>query len=67
MLFVVYIKPQDAWRSDAGPLMIGAFLMKSDAQALVNSYHIKDELAIAEVDNVWDDWMAIKAKLETTV
>ena len=64
MLFVVYIGPQEPWRSSADPIVIGAFLMESDAKGFIKSHPtLKDEMVIAEVHNVWGNWKTIRDKL----
>ena len=61
MLYVVYLKPNNP---DSGPCLIGSFLMKSDAENFMKSHSLKKELVLVEVDNVWDNWTAIKDEME---
>lgn len=61
MLYVVYLKPNTL---DSGPCLIGSFLMKSDAENFMKSHSLKSELVLVEVDNVWDNWTAIKEEME---
>ena len=61
MLYVVYLKPLTA---DRGKCLIGAFLMGSDAEKFMKSHSLKDELVLVEVDNVWNNWTAIKEEME---
>jgi len=61
MLFVVYLKPN---ATDSEPCLIGSFLMKSDAENFMKSHSLKGELAIVEVNNVWNNWTAIKDEME---
>lgn len=68
MLFVVYIKPQKAYFNTFGDLsacMLAAFLMREDAQDFMDQHTIhNDSLAIAEADNVWEEWTAIKNQMQ---
>ena len=38
--------------------------MKSDAENFMKSHSLKKELVLVEVDNVWDNWTAIKDEME---
>jgi len=60
MLFIVSLKASKGWE-DSKPTLMGAFLMKSDAENFLNAHNLKDDLVLAEVDNVWQHWEAIKA------
>lgn len=63
MLFVVYIKPED--KLSGGPCLLAAFLMREDAQDFMDQHTIhNDSLAIAEADNVWEEWTAIKNQMQ---
>lgn len=61
MLYVVYLKPNTI---DGGPCLVGAFLMKSDAEDFMKSHSLKSELVLVEVHNVWGNWTAIKEEME---
>lgn len=61
MLYVVYLKPDSL---ESGPCLIGSFLLKSDAENFMKSHSLKRELVLVEVDNVWDNWAAIKDEME---
>lgn len=61
MLYVVYLKPNTL---ASGPCLVGAFLMKSDAEIFIKNSTLKEELVLVEVDNVWDNWTAIKEEME---
>ena len=67
MLFVVYLKPQEPWKSDTSSCLLATFLMRCYAEAFVEEHNLKGELAIAEVDDVWDSWMTIREKLEESL
>ena len=67
MLFVVYLKPQETWKSDTSPCLLATFLMRCYAESFVEEHSLKGELVIAEVDDVWDSWMTIKDKLEESL
>jgi hypothetical protein len=60
MLFIVSLKAPKGWE-DSKPTLMGAFLMKTDAENFLNAHSLKDNLVLAEVDNVWQHWEAIKA------
>ena len=60
MLYVVYLKPNTI---DGGPCLVGAFLMKSDAEIFIKNSTLKEELVLVEVDNVWGNWTAIKEEM----
>jgi hypothetical protein len=38
--------------------------MRSDAENFMKSHSLKSELVLVEVDNVWDNWTAIKEEME---
>ena len=59
MLFTVSLKAPKEWEGSKATLM-GAFLMKRDAENFLNGHNLKDELVLSEVDNVWQCWEAIK-------
>lgn len=64
MLYAVYLKPE---RLESGPCLMGSFLMKSDAENFMKSHSLKKELVLVEVENVWDNWTAIKDEMEKVV
>lgn len=57
MLYVVYLDEKEY-----PPTLMGAFLMKKDAQGFLDHHNLKDKLALAEVDGVWQHWQDIKDK-----
>ena len=59
MLYVVYLKP-----NTIDTCLIGSFLMRSDAEDFIRRHSLKSELVLVEVDNVWDNWTAIKDEME---
>ena len=61
MLFIVSLKAPKGWEVSKSTLM-GAFLMKKDAETFLNGHNLKDELVLEEVDNVWHYWEAIKGE-----
>ena len=61
MLFIVSLKAPKGWEGSKATLM-GAFLMKKDAENFLNGHNLKDELVLAEVDNVWHHWEEIKGE-----
>jgi len=61
MLFIVSLKAPKGWEGSK-PTILGAFLMKRDAETFLNGHNLKDELVLAEVDNVWHHWEEIKGE-----
>ena len=61
MLFTVSLKAPKEWEGSK-PTLMGAFLMKKDAENFLNGHNLKDELVLAEVDNVWHHWEEIKGE-----
>ena len=61
MLFTVSLKAPKGWEGSK-PTLMGAFLMKGDAENFLNGHNLKDELVLAEVDNVWQYWEAIRGE-----
>ena len=63
MLYVVYHK----MAPDAYPVMVGVFLMKSDAIDLINSRTNPNLYAVEEVEGTWGYWNMIREKLNEQV
>jgi len=61
MLFIVSLKAPKGW-GGSKPTLMGAFLMKKDAETFLNGHNLKEELVLEEVDNVWQYWEAIKGE-----
>lgn len=49
------------------PVMIGVFLMKSDAKAFIRSQAIPENYILQEVSEVWPHWSKIRDKLNEEV
>ncbi len=65
MLFIVLLKAPKEWDQHwegSKPTLMAAFLMKTDAENFLNGHNLKDELVLAEVDNVWHHWEEIKGE-----
>lgn len=61
MLYAVCLKTDTDY---SGTCLVGAFLMKSDAENFIKNDSLKEELVLVEVDNVWDNWTAIREEME---
>jgi hypothetical protein len=61
MLFTVSLNAPKEWEGSKATLM-GAFLMKRDAENFLNGHNLKGELVLAEVDNVWHHFEAIRGE-----
>ena len=59
MLYVVYIDEQRFT-----PTLLGAFLMKTDAQYFLDNHYLKDTLVLQEVDQGWQHWQDIINKIK---
>jgi hypothetical protein len=57
MLYVVHGNGTEALASEG--LIVGAFLMKSDADAFLLTLG-NQPYVVSEVDNVWKHWMGIR-------
>lgn len=63
MLFVVYEKVN----STDHTIMVGAFLMKSDALDFISSQKVPDSYFLQEVSEVWSHWRKIGDNLNEQI
>lgn len=62
-MFVVY----QEMTPNSYPVMIGVFLMKSDALGFIRSQAIPDNYILQEVPEVWPHWSKIRDKLNEQI
>jgi len=62
MLYTVSIKSDGGYEEKC---VLGAFLMREDAEMFMDKHRISNELLVLdEVDGVWNKWQGIRGKLE---
>ena len=60
MLFVVYLQEKD----DKHPILVAAFLMKSDAEAFMKVSSLSDYYYLKETsDGAWQHWSKIREEI----
>lgn len=47
-----------------GNVMVGAFLMRTDAECFIKSVAYSEGYKIAEVDGQWKSWMNIRQEIK---
>ena len=60
MLYIVYLQEKD----DKHPVLIAAFLMKSDAEAFMEMASLSDYYCLKETsDDAWQHWSKIREEI----
>ena len=62
-MFVVYQR----MTPDSYPVMVGVFLMKSDAKSFIETQGLSGSFTIEEVKDTWAYWNMIREKLNEQV